>query len=342
MEREPLISIRCLVYNHEPFLRQCLDGIVMQQTDYPYEAIVHDDASTDGSAAIIREYAEKYPDIIKPIFETENQFRKDRSVIRKKMDAACRGKYWAVCEGDDFWTDPQKLQMQVSVLESNPDCSMCCSAVKYYSQKQQRYTRVHHCRKGDGSLPVEDVIKRGGLYIPSCSIVYRKSIKDHYPDYCLNCHVGDFPLQIMCAMKGEIYYFDRYMATYRIENNNSWIGQNENKAVITAKDISRWKSEVDMYKGYAKDYPKYGKVFQDRIAYFLNYRLPNPRVSREQYSLFAEAFKDELLHYSLFWRIDAYFRHRRGLLSRAYKWVAARTMLSSFGMKYWMFKYLDE
>ena len=110
---DPLVSIRCLVYNHEPFLRQCLDGFVMQET-----------TSTDGSAAIIREYAEKYPHIIKPIYETENQWGKH--TINKTMAAAIHpaAKYIAMCEGDDYWTDPHKLQIQVDFLESHPDYVM--------------------------------------------------------------------------------------------------------------------------------------------------------------------------------------------------------------------------
>lgn len=110
MTGDPLVSIRCTVYNHEPFLRQCLDGFVMQQTTFPFEAIVHDDASTDGSAAIIREYAEKYPNIIKPIYETENQHRKHDGSLARILDAAMHpnSKYVALCEGDDYWTDPQE------------------------------------------------------------------------------------------------------------------------------------------------------------------------------------------------------------------------------------------
>lgn len=125
MKNNPLVSVLCLVYNHEPYLRQCLDGFVMQKTDFGFEAIVHDDASTDNSAAILREYAEKYPDIIKPIYEVENQYRK--GTLRAIMDNAVSdsSKYIALCEGDDYWTDPHKLQKQVDFLESHPDYGMC-------------------------------------------------------------------------------------------------------------------------------------------------------------------------------------------------------------------------
>ena len=138
---DPLVSIRCTVYNHEPFLRQCLDGFVMQKTTFPFEAIVHDDASTDGSAAIIREYAEKYPDIIKPIYETENQYSKGDGSLDRVMAAAIHpnAKYIALCEGDDYWTDPHKLQLQVDFLESHPDYFMSCHGYEYYYENIKEF-----------------------------------------------------------------------------------------------------------------------------------------------------------------------------------------------------------
>ena len=141
LKGDPLVSIRCLVYNHEPYLRQCLDGFVMQKTTFPFEAIVHDDASTDGSAAIIREYAEKYPDIIKPIYETENQFSKPGDRINHIMRAAVHpnAKYVAMCEGDDYWTDPHKLQLQVDFLESHPDYYMTCHAYLFYYEDTKAF-----------------------------------------------------------------------------------------------------------------------------------------------------------------------------------------------------------
>jgi len=124
---ELIVSIRCIVYNQAPYLRQCLDGFVMQKTNFRFEAIVHDDASTDDSASIIEEYAEKYPEIIKPILETENQYSKHDGSLRRIVDSACKGKYIALCEGDDYWTDPLKLQKQVDFLESHPEYGMCCT-----------------------------------------------------------------------------------------------------------------------------------------------------------------------------------------------------------------------
>ena len=133
-QEHPLVSIQCMVYNHEPYLRQCLDGFVMQRTNFKFEAIVHDDVSTDGSAAIIREYAEKYPDIIKPIYETENQYSKKDGSLDRIMREACNGKYIAICEGDDYWIDPLKLQKQVDFLDANLEYGMCYTNFNIYFQ----------------------------------------------------------------------------------------------------------------------------------------------------------------------------------------------------------------
>lgn len=125
---KPLVAIQCITYNHEPYIRDALEGFVMQKTDFPFVAIVHDDASTDGTAAIIREYAEKYPDIIKPIYEYENQYSKpDGSLGRVMYEAvlATGAKYVAICEGDDYWTSQIKLQKQSIFLEKHIEYSMC-------------------------------------------------------------------------------------------------------------------------------------------------------------------------------------------------------------------------
>lgn len=122
IERSLMVSICCLVYNHEPFLRECFDGFVMQQTTFPIEILVHDDASTDNSAEIIREYTAKYPDLFKPIYQTENQYSKGKGYVGMTLNIErAKGKYIAFCEGDDYWTDMFKLQKQVEFLEEHED-----------------------------------------------------------------------------------------------------------------------------------------------------------------------------------------------------------------------------
>jgi len=121
--REPLLSIVCLAYNHAAFIRETLEGFLRQETDFPFEVIVHDDASTDTTAAIISEYAARFPSVIKPIYQHENQYRKGVP-FSTRLFAQARGKYIAYCEGDDYWIDPRKLQIQVDFLEHHRDYVM--------------------------------------------------------------------------------------------------------------------------------------------------------------------------------------------------------------------------
>lgn len=123
---QPLVSICCVTYNHAPFIRKCLDGFLMQETSFSVEILIHDDASTDGTDEIIRDYTAKHPDKIFPLYEEENKYSNGYA---NKIDlfnySRARGKYIAYCEGDDYWTDPLKLQKQVGFLETHPEYSVC-------------------------------------------------------------------------------------------------------------------------------------------------------------------------------------------------------------------------
>ena len=116
-----MVSICCLAYNHGKKEKKTLDSILEQKTNFKYEILIHDDASTDHSAEIIREYEEKYPEIIKPIYQTVNQYSQDVSITPTIQVPRAKGKYIAICEGDDFWIDPLKLQKQFDFLEQNPE-----------------------------------------------------------------------------------------------------------------------------------------------------------------------------------------------------------------------------
>ena len=118
IEGEPLVSVCVITYNHGKYIRQCLDGILMQKVNFPYEVLIHDDASPDDTADIIREYWAKYPTVIKPILQTENRYSRGLPIGKLNYERA-KGKYIALCEGDDYWTDEGKLQMQVDFLEEH-------------------------------------------------------------------------------------------------------------------------------------------------------------------------------------------------------------------------------
>lgn len=208
-----LVTIQCLTYNHEPYIRKCLEGFVMQKTNFRFEAIVHDDASTDGTTEIVREYSEKYPDIIKPFFETENQYSKHNGVIGKIMRENTHGKYIALCEGDDYWIDPLKLQKQVDFLESHPDYSMCFhNAIKYY----ENYNRVElfNSFANDCDLSIHDAVHN--WFVPTASMMMRSDISLERPDWVRSIYSGDYTTILLAIMRGKIRYIHGLMSVYRI------------------------------------------------------------------------------------------------------------------------------
>lgn len=212
-ETHPLVAIRCITYNHKPYIRDCLDGFVMQQTNFPFVAIVHDDCSTDGTADIIREYAEKYPDIIKPIYESENQYSKhDGSLDRIMTDAIdkTRAKYIALCEGDDYWTDPHKLQRQVDFMEAHPEYSAAAEngIVHHLSTNEKRLFSDEPTR--DITSVDELILKRR---FPTASVLYRANLIGD--DFYLKGNTMDTMLWCYLCIKGRIRYVDVISSVYR-------------------------------------------------------------------------------------------------------------------------------
>jgi len=168
-EIKPLVSIICPAYNHEKFLAQALDGFVMQKTNFHFEIIVHDDASTDGTARIIREYEEKYHHLFRNIYQTENQFSKEIMSVTKILLKVARGNYIAGCEGDDYWTDPYKLQKQVYLLEANPHAVICGSLAEVIDEKGNVIDSFKPYQYKSGNL--DDVKHKNPLI--TCTIMFR-------------------------------------------------------------------------------------------------------------------------------------------------------------------------
>lgn len=223
--RPLMVTIRCCTYNHEPYIRQCLEGFVMQKTDFRFEAIVHDDASTDGTAAIVKEYAEKYPDIIKPIFETENQYSKHNGSLRRIMEEHTHGKYAALCEGDDYWIDPLKLQKQVDFLEANPCYSMSHTGFAYYYQNadyiKPAFKNMKHnisiAKKTNHLIPF--ILDYNKYRIQTCSVVVRKDAWDKAISLRAEIEnvflMGDTQLWCFLNKIGHIHFLPEVTCIYR-------------------------------------------------------------------------------------------------------------------------------
>ena len=201
-DREPLVSICCITYNHEAYIRDALDGFLMQRTEFPFEILIHDDASSDRTQEIIREYADRYPDVIKPILQTENQYSKGISNPSGAFNfPRVRGRYVAMCEGDDYWTDPDKLQRQVDYMERHPDCSLCFHSARIRTVDGSRSDRRMRPYRKSRTVTPEEMIDRSRGYAMA-SMVFRSDMIRQLPEYYVNCPVGDTPLQLMAAARG--------------------------------------------------------------------------------------------------------------------------------------------
>lgn len=216
---KPLVCILTLTYNHEAYIRDTLDGFLAQKTNFPFVAIVHDDASTDGTAAIVRDYAKRAPHIIKPIYETENQYSKrDGSLGRIMSDALEKtgAKYVALCEGDDYWTDPLKLQKQVDFLESHPEYSMCYSGFQTVDKDGNIIFDANYedLQKKSKSGDIFAKLLHGN-FILTCTTCVRSEVYQ-LPEYLNSPASLDYNLFLAASKSGKIKFFKDKLSSYRI------------------------------------------------------------------------------------------------------------------------------
>lgn len=233
IEKTPLVSIICNTYNHVSFIRQCLDGFIMQQTSFPIEILVHDDASTDGTADIVREYERNYPYLIKPIYQKENQYSKGVKVTLTYQYSRAKGKYIALCEGDDYWTDPLKLQKQVDFLENNFEYSVCGHRFQSYIERDSKL--LDYDTGIDGEYTLEDLIYRN-VFCSTLSVVFRKESLDL--DWLSKCRRSlDLILAYVLLKAGKGFCINDVMAVYRIHSMGIWSGSDSNMHIYENLDV---------------------------------------------------------------------------------------------------------
>jgi Glycosyltransferases involved in cell wall biogenesis len=240
-----LVSVCCMAYNHEHYIKECLEGIMMQKTDFAFEVLIHDDASTDMTASIIREYESKYPDIIKPIYQTENQYSKGIQILTEFLYSRVNGKYIAFCEGDDCWIDPLKLQKEVDFLENNSDYGLVWTDVNCLHQKSQILEKRFF--KND-QFAFCDSFEDYLLYVPfraPCTWMYRKECaKSPHKSYV----VGDLPLILDILADYKVKKMDDVTALYRVVDGSASHFKDEKELYAFMQDIY----EIQM--DYAKKY----------------------------------------------------------------------------------------
>lgn len=218
----PLVSICCITYNHADYLPEALQGFQMQKIDFPVEILIHDDASTDGTQDLIRAFSAAHPGLVFPILRKENQYSKGITNVSRFNFERVRGKYVAMCEGDDYWCDPEKLQRQVEYLECHPDCMMTMHSAQVQSLGPSKAEQLMRPFRGDRALTPQQLVDSPAAGFPMASLVFRASLIRQLPEYYINCPVGDIPLELMAAAKGSAYYFDRPMSVYRVGVSGSW------------------------------------------------------------------------------------------------------------------------
>lgn len=219
---KPLVSISCITYNHELYIRDSLEGMLMQQCDFDFEILIHDDASTDNTQKIIKEYQEKYPNIIKPIFQKENQYSKGKRGFNATYNfTRAIGRYIALCEGDDYWTDPLKLQKQVSFLENNPSVVLCTHQVNRVNERNQFLEEVDILYKSTEYSSLEMLHKS----FRPLSMVFRR-VNLTYSDDLLLAPYGDVVLIALLSQHGSAVELNFIGANYRIHEGGVYSSNN--------------------------------------------------------------------------------------------------------------------
>ena len=274
-EKNIMVSICCITYNQEKYIKDAIEGFLMQKTNFLFEIIIHDDASTDKTADIIREYQQKYPDKIRTILQKENQYKKG---IRNSYTAfkEAKGKYIAFCEGDDYWIDEYKLQKQVDYMEKHEDCTFCFhnAKIRYMQQDKEEEYLKHQSNykkffKKDGIYDVGDIHLLGFGSVPTASFMFRTSDVKKLPRFYFEAICGDMPLKLIMTSFGYAYYMEDIMSVYRRETGISMTdkwkieNKNNNKAIEHEKKLLKILEDVDNFtNGKYKD-----KIKKEKAMY---------------------------------------------------------------------------
>lgn len=255
------VSVCCITFNQEKFLQQALDSILNQKTDFKFEILVHDDASTDDTATILDRYSSRYPEILKVVRPLKNQYSQGRKIFPFLFERA-KGKYIAICEGDDYWINDKKLQMQYDYIESNPDCTLLCHSAKFVDMNNKSIGGISLSEK-NRKFFLNEVLEKS-IGFPTASYFFPTYLVQNIPEYFINAPVEDDPLQLICLSKGYAYYMNEFMSVYRKNVAGSW---NERIKKNPEKRLIHYTQKIKMYKEFNKfTCEKYNSSVEEAIA----------------------------------------------------------------------------
>jgi len=234
---KPLVTVICITYNHVQFIRSCLESLVSQQCDFSYEIIVHDDASIDGTQDIIKEFYHNYPDLIIPILQKENQWSKKPGLLDVFVEKSLfSGTYIALCEGDDFWVEPDKLQKQVEILENHPECNMTCSSYLLIDNNEKRdiiqkkWETENYEDKSGRVFELADL--NHSFFIKTSTAMFRNFSELYIQldkfEFCLDIHIFYLLLK-----SGKGYYSKDVMAGYNRHPGGTYSGSTQHEILLT-------------------------------------------------------------------------------------------------------------
>lgn len=286
-DKDIKVSVYCLTYNHEKYIRKTLEGFVNQITDFKFEVFVHDDASTDHTPDIIKEYADRYPSIIKPILQQENRYSKGGNICSKYIYPKMHGKYIACCEGDDYWNISHKLQRQFDMMEAHPECSLSTHKVLCCNEDGTPNTRVlpgnYYLIKKSGVIKEEELAQcywvRGDYPFHTSSYFYRRSIIDTELDY-----PRDVGILRKCLTMGCVYYIDEPMSTRRLWAIDNWNSKMRNKGIQGRYELALHDNEAEDRFDRFTNYRYHDFIGVGRLNKFIQF-LPYTEYRREVRSI---------------------------------------------------------
>lgn len=225
---EPLISCCIITYNHAPYIKQAIESVLSQKHNYSFEIIIADDCSTDGTAEIAKEYQKKYPEIIKLIAQPVNAGASKNFI---SLLCAATGKYIAYLEGDDYWSNDLKLQKQIEFLETHPEFSICFSNVlETFSEDLNDPRNVLHGGSGSKTITtINDLLYEN--YIQTASVIFKNKLFSYFPGWYADLMPGDWPLHILNAQFGKIFYDNECMCVHRNYSDGLWSSQKALKRI---------------------------------------------------------------------------------------------------------------
>jgi glycosyltransferase involved in cell wall biosynthesis len=221
------VSVCITTYNHRPFIAQALDGVLCQQVDFDYEILLGEDDSSDGTRHIAEEYAARHPNRIrlflhdrKDVLYIDGRPTGRRNFVNNIEQA--HGDYIALLDGDDYWTDPRKMQKQVDFLDRHPQTAICFHAAQGMNLADPDQDYVLRPPGRQSFYTLRDLVREN--MVPSCAVMFRRGLFGAFPDWFFKTSTGDWPLHVLNAMHGNLGYLDEVMAVYRIHPGGVWMG----------------------------------------------------------------------------------------------------------------------